>query len=121
MVQVRPELARRDGALEVAVGGGDHARAHRDRPDATEPRKAKILQHLEQLRLERPGQLSDLVQVDRAAALMAEELGLEQALGNRRTVDLHEGEPATPVSPRNKTVASVSAMLSTTRRMTCIR
>src|SRR5207249_7935778 len=81
---------------------------------APHPRETKVLEHMEELGLERERQFCDLVQVDRAlvgilelpwfppmragegALLVAEEFGLEEARRDRRTVHLDEGPVAAP-------------------------
>src|SRR5262249_53314205 len=75
---------------------------------AAEPRELPVLEHLEELRLERRGHLPDLVEEDRPAMchlelavltrarageralLVAEQLALEQVRRQRRAVDLDE-------------------------------
>src|SRR5882724_11312819 len=108
IVEILPELTMRHRPFKVSIGGGD--RDHSMTSDAREP---EVLQDVEELGLQGQGQLTDLVEVDRpiirvlelawfapmrareCTLLVAEELGLEQPLRNRGTVDLDEG----PVAP----------------------
>ena len=93
---------------EVAVGGGDDAHVDALGPLGAERLELALLQHAQQLRLQRRAHRPDLVEEDRAAvgqrelallgrgrageraADVAEQLRLEQRLGNRRAVDLDE-------------------------------
>src|SRR2546422_8036371 len=93
---------------EVAVAGRDQAQGHLQLLRAAQPAKPPTLEHVEQLRLQLGSELRDLVEKQRAAVryldeaalrfagvgegplLVAEQLGLEQAWGKRRAVDLHE-------------------------------
>ena len=52
--------------LEVAVGGGDDADVDADVLAAAEPRELAVLQHLQQLGLQRRAHLADLVEEHRA-------------------------------------------------------
>src|SRR5205814_9201073 len=76
------------------------------------PRELPVLQHLQELGLQRGVELADLVEEDRAAVghleaaglalvgagegapLVAEQLGLEQLARRRRAVELDEGRPS---------------------------
>src|SRR5262249_5665642 len=105
VVQIRPELALLDRPLEVSVRGGDHAYVDLDRRGSADARGALLLEHAEGPRPQGDRQLGHLVEEDRAAvrlleetdlprvcvgeraALVTEQLGLEQALGNRRAVE----------------------------------
>ena len=100
-----PSLDRR---LEIAVGRGDDAHVDAHVLAAAEPREHAVLQHLQQLGLQRRAHLADLVEEHRPvvgelelaglvldgagerAALETEELGLEQLGRQRRAVDLDE-------------------------------
>ena len=82
--------------LEIPVGGGDDAHVDVDVVLAAEPRELAVLQHLQQLGLQRRAHVADLVEEQRAvvgelelaglvldragegAALEPEQLGLEQ-------------------------------------------
>ena len=95
--------------LEIAIRRGDDPRIDVDHAVTADPRKTKILQHVQELRLERQGQFRDLVEIEgtgvrvlelsRFAAvrpregsfLVSEEFGLEQALRDGGAVDLDEG------------------------------
>ena len=145
--QVLAEPAGADLGFEIAVGRGDDARVGRDLGGAADARDHLALEHAQQLGLQRERHLADLVEEQRAAvggfeeadlalvgageraALVAEQLALEQRLGQRRAVELDQrlvaaarlvgGSPRrrpslpTPVSPRIRTVIGVSAMRST--------
>ena len=115
----------------------DHAHVHADLVVAAEPREGRVLEHLQQLGLRQRAHLGDLVEEQRAAvghlelarlagrragegaALVAEQLALEQLARQRRAVHLHERPDATlrrrvqrapvPLSPWISTVTSVSA------------
>ena len=94
--------------LEIAVGGGDDPDVDPDVVLAAEPGELAVLQHLEQLRLQRKAHVADLVEEHRAvvgelelaglvldragerAALEAEQLRLEQLGRQRRAVHLDE-------------------------------
>ena len=87
------------------MGGGQHAHVHRDGLVAAQPLDVPLLQHAQQLGLGARGQVADLVEEDGAAvglleaadapglgagegaALVAEQLALQQRLGNGGAVD----------------------------------
>ena len=93
---------------EVAVGGGDHAHVHLDRVRVADALELALLQHAQQLHLQRRAHRADFVEEQRAlvrlleaslpvadgagerAAHVAEQLGLEQRLGNRAAVQRDE-------------------------------
>src|SRR3989449_10968598 len=103
--QVLAEAARGDFGGEILGGGGEHPRVHPPGLLVPNPPDLPILQHAEQLRLQREWELADLVQQQRApvrlfeqpglvsgrarerAADVAAQLRLEQRLGDRRAVD----------------------------------
>src|SRR5438552_5826858 len=105
IVEVLAEAAGLHLVLEGAVGGHDDARIDRAGAVLAHRTDLPLLQHAEKLRLERRAGLRDLVEKERAAArhleealailggaregaaAVAEELALEQALGERGTVD----------------------------------
>ena len=107
--QVLAKGALVDLLLEVLVGGGDHAHVDLDRLLRADPLDLALLQHAQQLRLRAQAHVADLVEEERAAVglleladllrggageralLVAEQLALDQLLGDRRAVDLHEG------------------------------
>jgi hypothetical protein len=111
-VEVLAEAAVGDSLLEVAVGGGDEADVEAARLGGAEAAHLAFLEGAEQLGLERGGQLGDLVEEERAAVcgleqaglvavgagecalLVAEQLGLEQVLGQGRAVDGDEAAGA---------------------------
>ena len=102
--QVLAEVAAFHGFAQVAVGRGDHANVRFQRPGGAEPLELAFLQHAQELRLCRQAHLGDFVEKQHAAggqldltglgllgageraALVAEELRLEQLLGERRAV-----------------------------------
>ena len=106
-VEVFAEALRLHLGGEVAVGGGDHAHIHGAHAGAAHALDATALQHDQQAALGFEGQLPDLVEEDGAAvgllevarvrgdgagkgpALMAEELAVDGAVGQRAAVDLH--------------------------------
>ncbi len=105
-------------SLQVAVGGGDDADVGLGRVLGAQPHELALLQHPQQLGLHGEGHLADLVQQQGAAvgqfelalaglhragegaALVAEEFGLQQRLGDRRAVDADEGPVARGSRPR---------------------
>ena len=107
--QVLAEGAGGDLLLQVAVGRGDQAHVDADGLDAADPLELALLEHAQQLDLHLVGDLANLVEEERAArgqleaaglgadragegaALVAEELGLHQVLGDGGAVDLDEG------------------------------
>ena len=67
VVEVLAELARRNGLLEVLVGGGHQPDVGADRLGAAQALELPLLQHAQQLDLRRQIQLADLVEKQRAA------------------------------------------------------
>jgi hypothetical protein len=112
VVEVLAEFLARDRLFEVLVGGGDQANVDLDRARSAEPLELTLLQHAQDLGLGRGRHVADLVEEQRAfvrqlepadalavgtgegAALVAEELGLEQVLVNCRAVSSDEGRSA---------------------------
>ena len=108
VVEILAEGARPDGLAQVGVGGRDHAHVHLDGAGAAEPLDLALLERAQQLGLEVDAQAADLVEEERAAVgqlelaelarvgagegalLVAEQLGLEQGVGDRGQVDRHE-------------------------------
>ena len=106
--EVLAEAARRDLGGEVLVRGRDHAHVDLHDPIAADGPHLAILQHAQELHLERRAHLGDLVEEDGAAvreleqagarpggagegaALVAEHLGLEQLARDGAAVDRHE-------------------------------
>src|SRR5215813_8985654 len=106
--EVLAEAARRDLLLEVRVRGGDHAHVHAQGFLAPHPLEGLLFEHAEHLGLRLEAHVRYLVEEERAAvrqlelaaaprhrageraALMAEELGLDQLLRHSRAVDLDE-------------------------------
>ena len=109
VVEVLAEQALLHPRLEVLVGGGDHAHVRRERRVAADAVELAVGEHAQQARLQVGRHVADLVEEERAAvglleapaahrlragegaALVAEELALEQVLGDRRGVDRDEG------------------------------
>ena len=93
---------------EVAVGRGDHAHVDLDRVRVADALELALLQHAQQLHLQRRAHRPDFVEEQRAlvrllepslpvadragerAAHVAEQLGLEQRLRNRAAVERDE-------------------------------
>ena len=114
VIEVVTEDAASDGLLEVGVRGGDEPHVDLDRARAADPFDLSLLEHPEELRLELGPQGADLVEEERAplreleltelalvgarerAPLVAEEVGLDEGLGDRGRVDGDEG----PLAPR---------------------
>ena len=108
MVEVLAEPPLADRRAQVLVAGGENPHVDVLVAGGPEPTHRALLQDLEELRLERLGQETDLVEEDRpamrclqqarlgasrvgeGAALEPEHLGLEQRFGDRRAVDIHE-------------------------------
>ena len=109
--EIRPEPPARHQLAQVALRGGDQLDVEPQRGHRAETPDALLLDHLEQLALERHRQRVDLVEEEGAArgrleepglgaprigegpGLEAEQLGLEHGLRNRRAVDVDEGSP----------------------------
>ncbi len=118
--QILAERALRHHRLEVAVGGRDHPHVGRDRARAPDPLELALLEHAQDLGLHGQRHVADLVQEERALLreleaagprphragegppLVAEQLGLEQALRDGGAVDRHER----PVLPGAEAVDS---------------
>ena len=110
VVQIAAEGAGSDLLLEVRVGGGDDAHVHLDRLGPPDAHERAILEHAQDLRLQRQRHLADLVQKERAAvrqlelprlalhgpregaALVAEQLALQDVGGDGGAVDRQEAE-----------------------------
>ncbi len=108
VVQVLPEAPLPDFFLELAVGRRDHAHVHVDVHRPADPPERPLLEKPEQLGLQGRHHLADFVEKHRAAvgrfeqpallairagegaALVPEQLALEQVLGQRRAGDVHE-------------------------------
>ena len=109
MVEVLAEPPRADRLLEILAGRGDHPGVDRLAARAAEAAHGALLDHLQELGLQSLGHEPDLVEEDRAAVrgleqaglglagvgeralLEAEELRLEQGLGDGGAVDVDEG------------------------------
>src|SRR3989442_1474851 len=107
-VEVLPEPALRDSALEVPVAGGDDPNVHRGGTCRPDPVKGLVLKHAEKLALVLGPQLADFVKEDRpaigllevpsvlrdgareASLHVAEQLALEQLGRNRGHVHRDE-------------------------------
>ena len=108
IVEIAPEAAVPHLLGQVAVGRGDDADVDVDRARTAEALDLPLLQHAQQLRLQLERQLADLVEEHGAAvrqleaadlagvragegaALVAEQLALDQRRRQRRAVDDHE-------------------------------
>src|SRR5579862_9019423 len=111
VIQILPEQAARETLLEVLVGRGDHAYVGADRRLAADSIELSLCQHAQQPCLERQRHVTDLIEEQRAAvglleapaplyvrtgkgaALVSEELRLEQVRRNRRRVEGDERSP----------------------------
>ena len=111
MVQIRPEPSARHQLAQVPLRGCDQLDVEPQRGHRAETPDALLLDHLEQLALERHRERVDLVEEEGAArrrleepglgaprigegpGLEAEQLGFEHGLWNRRAVDVDEGSP----------------------------
>ena len=107
VIEILAEPAFGHCPLEVLVGGGQHPHVGVQGRLAADARELAILQHVQQLGLERGVQIADLVQEDGAAmgrleladlelmgagegpAFIAEQLALEELPRHGRAVDLH--------------------------------
>ena len=110
--EVLPEPALPDLPLEVAVGRRHHPHVHRHRLGPAHAQDLSLLQDAQQLHLQLALELADLVEEEGRAAglleeadlarvgpgegalLVAEELGLEDGLGERPHVDGEKGAVA---------------------------
>ena len=128
--EVFAELPVGDGLLEVAVGRGDDPHVDANVVLAAEPRELAVLQHLQQLGLQREAHVADLVEEHRAvvgelelaglvldragerAALEAEQLRFEQLGRQRGAVHLDErlvaAERGGAERPRDKLLAGAA-------------
>ena len=107
--QIGAKAPAAHGLLQIALGRRDDPGAEADRAARAESLELAILEHAQQASLERQGQLADLVQEQRpragsleapdpaqrsareGAALVPEQLALEQGGGQGRAVEVHEG------------------------------
>ncbi len=97
------------GVVRIAIGGGEHADVHLLLNARAQAAELALFQHAQQLGLGAGGHLADLVEQQRAALgqleaagapldragecafFMAEDLALDQRLGNGRAVDGNKG------------------------------
>jgi hypothetical protein len=111
IVEVLTELTEPDHLAEIAVGGRHDAHVDLERPRAADPLEALLLEHAQELGLARQRHLADLVEEERAlvgrleaahlslgragerALLVAEQLRLDERLGQRGAVDRDECLP----------------------------
>ena len=153
VVEVLAELAGLHHRRQIAVGRGDQPDVDAQRPRAAEPLELVLLEHAQDLGLRARAHVADLVEEQRAAVgllepadallvgageralLVAEQLGLEQVLLERRAVHLDEVArrcrselwwmaPAisslpVPVSPRISTVVLLFATFLTMSSTRC--
>src|SRR5687767_13228682 len=107
--EILAEATLRHLRLQLAIGGGDDARHHRHWPRCANAHDLSLLERPEQLRLRGKGELADLVEEKRSlsrglerafarrvragerAALVPEQLALDQLLGDRGAVERDEG------------------------------
>src|SRR5262249_39193922 len=107
-IEVLAEAALAHGPVEIGVCGGDQAHVRAYGLGAAEPTVLLRLQELQELRLQVVGDLTDLVEEERAALRgrdhsgsvaaslrvgardVAEELALDEAVRQRGAVQLHE-------------------------------
>ena len=131
VVEVLAEGSLADLLLEVAVGRGDDAHVDLDRLLAADALELALLEHAQDLDLHVLVDLADLVEEEGAlvgeleaaalaglgpgegALLVAEELALEEALGEGGAVDLDEG----PVAPGREVVDRVGDELLADARL----
>ena len=111
--QVLAELARLDHRGEVAVGRRDDPHVDAERLDPADPEQLAVLDHAEQPHLDGLAELADLVEEERpevgllepplalrdrageGAALVTEQLGVDELGGHRTAVDAQERLVAT--------------------------
>src|SRR5215218_1677 len=109
VVEIRAESSLLDALRERLVGGGENARVAPQLGGAAEATEGPLLEHLEQLRLHLGDDLADLVEeegaapgdleqpalgllrVGEGAALVPEQLTLEEGGAERRAVHFDEG------------------------------
>ena len=109
MIEILAEAPFAHALLEVLVRGGDHAHIDLDLLVAADAIEGAIREHAQEPRLQLGGHVADFIQEERAAfglleapaalllragegaALVAEELGLEQVLRHRRGIDGDKG------------------------------
>ena len=108
VIQVLPEMAFADGALQVAIGRGDDPHIHLHVANAPHSADHLVFEHAEEFGLQERRQLADLVEeessavtdfkqallhrlgVSESAFLVAEEFRFHQVFGNGGTVDGHK-------------------------------
>ena len=109
VIKIGAEIALRDGFLEIAIGGADDAHIDFERLGPADALKFALLQHAQQLGLERGGDFADLVEEQGAAMrqfetadaladgaregalFVTEQFGFDDAFRQRRAIDLDEG------------------------------
>ena len=120
MVEILPKPPIADRLLQIHAGRRHQRHVDRLRAGAAQPAHRAVLEHGEELALQGGGQEADLVEEQRAAmggleeaglglariregaALIAEQLGLEQGLGDGGTVDGDEGAVAARAGLMNR-------------------
>ncbi len=132
-VEILAEVPLLDLLLEVLVRRRDDAHVDLDRPRRSEPLDLALLQHAQHLGLRLGAHVADFVEEDRAAVglleladlllgragerslLVAEQLRLDQLLGNRRAVHLDEALAAAQAvamdRPRDQLLADAALAL----------
>src|SRR5215510_7825 len=143
MVEIRAELSRPDRLRDLAIRGADDPDVHLLVPGGAQAAHGTLFDDLEQFRLERLGEESDLVQEQRAAmsgleqtrlrtpgvgertTLISEQLGFQQRVRYRSTVHLDKDAiPAraeTVQQPCNETLARSGLSLDEDGRQTLRR
>jgi hypothetical protein len=119
-VQILAEVALLDFGLEVLVRRRDHAHIHVDRLRRAQAFDLAFLKHAQRLGLRLQTHVRHFVEEDRAAVcllefpnlplrgagkralLVAEQLRLDELLGNRRAIDLHEALAAAGAQAVNR-------------------
>src|SRR5262249_53492936 len=106
--EILPKLLFRHCFFEIDICGGENTRVHTNYLLAAEPRVFRVLENVQQFRLEMRAHFTDLIQEQRAALsqlefaglliegagecafLVTEQLGLQKLVRQSRTVDLDE-------------------------------
>ena len=108
VVQILAEFPSAHRFVQVAIGSSDQSNINLNRMRSTHAFEFALLQHAQQLHLQRRSQFSNLVKKYHAAvgnfqtslllhcrareraALMSKQITLQQRLGNGRAIDCHE-------------------------------
>src|SRR5215469_8873752 len=113
-VEVLAEASPGDQFLQILVGRCNHARLDPQRFDAADPGELALLEHAQKLGLKLERKVADFIEEDGSGVghfefassslvctcerttFMAEQLALQQALRNRRTIHRHEWRAPAP-------------------------